>query len=313
MKLVKTSHDSLKEQVLNLGSYIGETPLFELKRIFHKPGVEVYAKLEWQQMGGSVKARPAWNIIQAAILSGKLIPGRRLLDASSGNTAIAYASIAANLGIPVTICLPENASPERKMILRSLGAELILTSPFEGTDGAQEAARELKRKHPDLYYYADQYSNEYNWRAHYVGTGPEIFRQTGGRVTHFVAGLGTTGTFTGTGRRLKELNPDVKLISLQPDSPMHGLEGWKHLETAHVPSIYDRYLGDLQYAISSEEAYELLKEVARWEGLLISPSAAANLAGALKVASGLEKGVVVTLFPDDASKYQETVSQIINE
>lgn len=311
MNLLKTVSKDLASQVLNLGSYIGETPLFELKRIFHKPGVELYAKLEWQQMGGSVKARPAWNIIKSAILSGKLTQERRLLDASSGNTAIAYATIAANLGIPVTICLPENASKERKHLLRALGVELVLTSPFEGTDGAQRKAWELKKAQPKLYYYADQYSNEYNWRAHYTGTGPEIFRQTGGRVTHFVAGLGTTGSFTGTGRRLKELDSKIQLISLQPDSPLHGLEGWKHLETARVPKIYDRFLGDEKMTISTEAAYKTLKDAAQWEGLVLSPSSAANLAGAIILASSLDEGVVVTVFPDDASKYSEAI-QLIN-
>lgn len=311
MILLKSVNQDLAEQILSLGSYVGDTPLFEINQVFSRPGVKLYAKLEWQQMGGSIKARPAWNIIKSAVLSGKLKPGRRLLDASSGNTALAYATIAANLGIPVTICLPENASRERKAMLRALGVELVLTSPLEGTDGARQVARKMKREKPHLYYYANQYRNEYNWRAHYSGTGPEIFRQTGGTITHFVAGMGTSGTLMGTGRRLKELNPEIILTGLQPKSPVHGLEGWKHLETASTPKIYDAELPDQLMKVSTEVAWELIPEVAKYEGLLLSPSSAANLAGAIQVASQLQSGVVVTVLPDDASKYSETLSQIL--
>lgn len=211
----------LLDRMEHVGLHIGRTPLFRLGGLPDKPEVKIYAKLEWQQLGGSVKARPAYNIIKEAILNGHLGNGQRLLDASSGNTAIAYAAVGAALDIPVTICLPENASEERKLQLRSFGAEIIYTSMFGGTDEAQEKARELYDNDPDRYYYADQYGNENNWKAHYNHTGNEIISQTDGTVTHFIAGLGTTGTFTGTGRKLKEYNAGIQLISQQPDTAMH--------------------------------------------------------------------------------------------
>lgn len=290
--------------------HVGNSPLHKMLRLSPKPGVEIHAKLEWQQFGGSVKARPAFNIIHDAIVSGAL-RGKRLLDASSGNTGIAYAIFSAAAGIPVTLCVPENASMERKHILRALGVDLRLTSPYEGTDGAQAVARELARKDPNKFCYVDQYCNEANWKSHYYGTGLEVWHETGGRITHFIAGLGTTGTFMGTGRRLKELNPTIRLIALQPETALHGLEGWKHLETARVPEIYDAGVPDEMRSVTTEESYEMIRLAARAEGLILSPSAAANLAGAVKLAEELENGVIVTVLADDATKYSEVINKVL--
>ena len=301
----------LERKLERVGKQIGNTPLIELSSVYSKPKVSILAKLEWYQLGGSVKSRPAFQIIRDAILAGELNESRQLLDATSGNTGIAYASIAAALGIPVTLCLPENASKERKTILKSLNVNLIYTSKFESTDGAQLKAKELKRENPEHYYYADQYANNSNWRAHYKTTAQEIWRQSQQRITHFVAGLGTTGTFMGTGRGLKELHPAIQLIGLQPDNPMHGLEGWKHLETAITPKIYDENLADRFLEIDTLEAFEMVKRVAAKEGLLISPSSAANLLGAIKIAEQIEEGVIVTTFADDAAKYSEVLNKII--
>lgn len=298
------------ERLESLGKFVGSTPLFPISNVFSKPGVEIYAKLEWQQLGGSVKARPAFNIIKEAILQGDLDGERRLLDASSGNTAIAYATIGANLGIPVSICLPENASEERKDAIRALGAQIISTSKFGTTDEAQETAKRLATEQPDRYFYADQYANDNNWKAHYYGTGNEVFEGTNGRITHFVAGLGTTGTFTGTGRKLKHLKSSVELVSLQPDSALHGLEGWKHMETAKIPRIYDPELADRNLVIDTSESLEYLKKAAHLEGLFLSPSSAANLLGAIKVAQEIEEGVIVTVFPDNAEKYGEVIQSL---
>jgi cysteine synthase B len=256
------------------------------------------------QLSGSVKARAAYAIFRDAIENNLLYNGKILLDATSGNTGIAYARIGRILGIPVTLCLPENASSERKEILRSLGVELILTSRFEGTDGAQDVARSLAEQSPGRYFYADQYKNDNNWKAHYEGTGKEILHELPG-ITHFVTGLGTTGSLVGTGRRLKEKDPAIQIISLQPDNPLHGLEGWKHLETAVVPKIYDSRVADDNLEISTEDAYQMIKTVKEKEGLLLSPSAAANLVGAIRVASQIDQGVVVTLLPDNGDKYGE--------
>lgn len=304
-------NNALINRVFSLEPSIGNTPLFPVDRLIaHKPGIKIAAKLEWQQFGNSVKARPAFNIIKQAILDGKLDEGRTLLDASSGNTAVAYAAIGAALGIKVAICLPENASIIKKKSLLAFGAELIYTSPFELTDGAQEKALELSLANPDKYYYAEQYSNDNNWKAHYRTTANEIFEQTRGRITHLVAGLGTTGTFTGTARRLKEINPNIEVIAVHPDSALHGLEGWKHLETAKVPKFYDPTLADSNLTISTEEAFATLKEAAATEGLLLSPSSAANLAAALKVASELDNANIVTLFPDHGSNYPGVLQEI---
>ncbi|MEM1320756.1 MAG: cysteine synthase family protein [Bacteroidota bacterium] len=301
---------ALLQRLHQVRKLVGLTPLYKINNVYSKPGVSIYAKLEWYQLGGSVKSRPAFNIINQAIRSGALNRKKRLLDATSGNTGIAYAAIGAALGIPVTLCLPENASAERKQILRALGVELIYTSRFDLTDGAQLKAKALYAENPLLYYYADQYANENNWLAHYNGTALEIWEQTTGTVTHFIAGLGTTGTFTGTGRRLKELNPAVQLIGLQPDGPMHSLEGWKHLETAFVPPIYDPQLADQIREVDSYEALDLVKAVAQKEGLLISPSAAANLLGAIQLAGQIDEGVIVTTFADNAEKYSEVLQHL---
>jgi cysteine synthase B len=302
--------DRLLESVRLLGSKIGHTPLYRVAKLFVKPHVTIYAKQEWKQLSGSVKARAGYNIFKAAIEKGQLSRDKILLDATSGNTGIAYAAIGSNLHIPVTLCLPENASRERKEILQSLGADIIYTSRFEGTDGAQAVAKELAQAHPDKYFYADQYKNDNNWKAHYHTTAPEIF-ETLPNITHFVAGLGTSGTLVGTGRRLKELNPVIQLTSLQPDNPLHGMEGWKHMETAVVPTIYDTTVADENLEVGTEEAYEILKAAYKYEGLLLSPSAAANLAGAIKVAEKLESGTVVTVFPDNADKYSEVIKKLI--
>jgi cysteine synthase B len=307
----------MQTQVQNIPKYnptlptVGNTPLIPLQSL-SEGNVRIYAKAEWHQPGGSVKARAAHAIIQKAIRAGKLHAGNTLLDASSGNTAIAYATLLKHIGWKPTICLPANASAERKHILTSLGAELILTSPLEGTDGAQEVAKELYIKHPEKYYYADQYSNPANWQAHYFTTAEEIWQQTNGGITHFVAGLGTTGTFTGTGRRLKELGA-VKLIALQPDHPFHPMEGWKHLETAHTPAIFDRTLSDQTMIIDGTEVNDMIKYIAVHEGLFISPSGAANLLGALKVADELQQGVIVTTLADSLDRYPETKKEIFGK
>lgn len=302
--------NQLKHRVEKAGRFIGNTPLFPIQRVYQNPRVKIFAKLEWQQLGSSVKARPAFNIIKDAVDNGLLNHEKHLLDATSGNTGIAYAAIAAASGIKVSLCLPENASKERKTMLKSYGVNIIYTSPFEGTDGAQLKAKSLVEENPLKYYYADQYANDSNWLAHYRTTGSEVFEQTGGEITHFVAGLGTTGTFRGTTTRLRELKPGIKAIALHPDSPMHGLEGWKHMETAIVPKIYDDRLADENLSIDSMEATALIKEIALSEGLLVSPSAAANLLGAMKVADSIGEGTVVTVFPDDASKYSEVIDQL---
>jgi cysteine synthase B len=268
--------------------------------------VEIAGKAEWFNPGGSVKDRPALSMIEAGLASGALRPGKTILDATSGNTGIAYAMIAAALNYPVKLFLPASASKERKRILEAYGAELVITPGDEGTDGAIRRVRQVAAAAPDQYFYPDQYSNPANWQAHYRGTANEIWEQTGGRITHFVAALGTSGTFVGTTRRLKELNPEIRSISLQPDSPWNGLEGWKHMPTALRPSIYDDTLADRNLEISTEEAYRMLKRVAREEGLLVSPSAAAALLGCLAVAEEIPAGrhaVIVTVFSDSAAKY----------
>jgi cysteine synthase B len=291
---------------------IGKTPLVEIPSLGSEH-VKVLAKLEWQQSGASVKARAAHQIVQTALQTGKLKPGVALLDASSGNTAIAYATLLGRKKLRTTICLPANASAKRISVLRGLGAELVLTSPFEGTEGAQAEARRIFAEYPESYYYADQYSNPANWLAHYHGTGVEILNQTAGTITHFVAGLGTTGTFVGTVRRLKATLPGLQAIALQPDSPLHGLEGWKHLNTAAVPAIFDPSLADAQIRIDSGEAYSMIEHVAAHEGYLISPSSAANLVGARQVAEGLTHGVVVTVLPDSLERYDEVSEQIFGK
>lgn len=284
---------------------IGRTPLVRLHRFEREvpQGVELYAKAEWQNPGGSVKDRAAARMILEGEASGRLTPGRTILDATSGNTGIAYAMVGAARGYAVKLCMPENASPERKLMLRALGAELVLTNPLEGTDGSIREARRMYAEEPDRYFYPDQYSNDANWRAHYDTTGPEIIEQTSGRLTHFVAGLGTSGTFVGTGRRLRRFNPAIKLISFQPDAPFHGLEGLKHMESAMVPAIYDPTLADEDLRVSTERAHRMVKRLAREEGLLAGISSGAALAVMLDVARRLDRGILVTIFPDGAEKY----------
>lgn len=309
--IIHRKKSTLAEKTHRLESFVGQTPLYPIDNLHEGKDVKIFAKLEWQQFGGSVKSRPAYRIIADAIASGELSSEKHLLDASSGNTGIAYAHIGAGLGIPVTLCLPENASEERKQILRALGVNIRLTSRSGGTDEAQEVAGSMYENQPDKYYYADQYSNPSNWKSHYDTTGSEILNQTNNEITHFIAGLGTTGTFTGTGRRLKEYDRNIRLIGLQPDIAMHGLEGWKHLETAHTPEIYDPSIPDEIRNVDTENAYKVIKKTAQKEGLLISPSSAANLAGALKLAEEMDEGVIVTVFPDDGSKYGEILNEII--
>jgi S-sulfo-L-cysteine synthase (O-acetyl-L-serine-dependent) len=286
---------------------IGNTPLLRLERVGREfPNVEFYAKAEWYNPGGSVKDRPALSMIQAGLASGELRAGKTIIDATSGNTGIAYAMIGAALGYPVKLCLPDSASHERKRILAAFGAELVITPGDEATDGAIRRVHEIVAAGPEKYFYPDQYSNPANWQAHYRTTANEIWEQTAGRVTHFVAGLGTSGTFVGTTRRLKELNPAIRCISLQPDAPFHGLEGWKHMPTAIRPKIYDETLANENFEVRTEEAYRLVKRVAREEGLLISPSAAAALLGCFHVSARVpksERAVIVTVFADSASKY----------
>jgi len=286
---------------------IGDTPLLRLERITRDlPNVQLLGKAEWYNPGGSVKDRAAFNIVKEGRRSGKFPPGKTLLDSTSGNTGIAYAMIGAAEGFPVTLCMPQNVSVERKRILFAYGANIIYTDPADGSDGAITAARELYAREPEKYFYADQYSNDGNWQAHYHGTAEEIWQQTEGRVTHFVAMLGTSGTFMGTSRRLKELNPNVRCISLQPDSPFHGIEGAKHMASAIVPRIYDPKLADEDIEIATENAYAYAIRASREEGLLLGISAGAAIAGCMQVAQRLrkdEEAVIVTIFPDSGDKY----------
>lgn len=284
---------------------IGNTPLLRLNRIGRDlpDSVILYAKAEHLNPTGSVKDRAAGSMIVEGLRSGALRPGKVLIDATSGNTGIAYAVIGALLGVPVTLAMPANASKERKEILRAHGAELILTDPLEGTDGSQEYVRDLVRQQPEHYFYPDQYNNDANWRAHFDGTGVEILRQTEGRITHFVTGLGTTGTYTGVARRLKGFEPRIRCFAVEPSSPLHGIEGLKHLESAIVPGIYDASLADATLRTSTEEAFEMTRRLAREEGLLVGVSSGANVSAALKVASELEEGVVVTVLADTGMRY----------
>jgi S-sulfo-L-cysteine synthase (O-acetyl-L-serine-dependent) len=286
---------------------IGNTPLLRLAKIGREfPHIEFHAKAEWFNPGGSVKDRPALGMIQAGLSGGMLQLGKTIIDATSGNTGIAYAMIGAVLGYPVKLCLPESASHERKRILTAYGAELVITSGDQGTDGAIRRVREIVTQNRDAYYYPDQYSNPANWQAHFQTTACEIWEQTGGRVTHFVAGLGTSGTFVGTTRRLREWNPKIRCVSLQPDASFHGLEGWKHMPSAIRPAIYDETLADENLEVGTEDAYRLVKRLAREEGLLVSPSSAAALCGCLAVAKQIptgERAVIVTVFPDSAAKH----------
>ncbi len=284
---------------------IGNTPLLRFQRITRDlAGVEVLAKAEWTNPGGSVKDRPAANIVSEALEAGQLDAGKILLDSTSGNTGIAYAMLGAALGFRVTLCMPHNVSEERKRIIRAYGAEIVFTDAAEGSDGAIRKARELALANPHKYFYADQYCNDVNWRAHYSGTAEEVWEQTEGRVTHFVAMLGTSGTFVGTSRKLKELNPRIRCISVQPDSPFHGIEGAKYMASSIVPGIYDPAVADEEVWISTEDAYTLLKRLAREEGLLAGISGAGAMAASLHVAERAEPdSVIVTVFPDSGDRY----------
>lgn len=289
-----------------LESCIGNTPLIRLRRVVGDiaAGVEVFVKAEHINPGGSVKDRAALRIIEEAERSGELTKGKTLLDATSGNTGIAYAMICAARGYKVALCVPRNASDARKNMLRIYGAEIIETDPVNGTDAAQIVAKEIYAREPHKYFYADQYNNPANWRAHYDTTAPEIWRQTEGRITHFVAGLGTTGTFIGTSRRLKELSRTIRCVSMQPDSPLHGLEGMKHLETAIVPGIYDATVADEQIEVSTDDAQTMTVRLAREEGLFVGTSAGANVFAAVQLAQTLPKNsLVVTVLCDGGAKY----------
>jgi S-sulfo-L-cysteine synthase (O-acetyl-L-serine-dependent) len=288
---------------------IGNTPLLRLDAVTADlPGVVLLGKAEWYNPGGSVKDRAAANIVIQGQRSGQFHAGKILLDATSGNTGIAYAMLGAAEGFPVTLCMPENVSLERKQILHSYGANIFYTDPADGSDGAIRMARELAEKHPDKYFYADQYSNDANWQAHYHGTANEIWQQTQGRITHFVSMLGTSGTFVGTTRRLKELNPKIQCVSLQPDSAFHGIEGAKHMATALVPKIYDSTLADRCLEIATEDAYAMARRLSRGAGLLVGVSSAAAVVGSLQIAQQLQlrqhqQAVIVTILCDSGDKY----------
>ena len=287
---------------------IGNTPMVRLDRMaINLPGIQLLAKAEWNNPGGSVKDRPAASIVRDAQARGLLVPGKTLLDATSGNTGIAFAMLGAALGFPVHLAMPSNVSLERKRILQAYGAIIHWTAPDEGSDGAIRRARELAGNSPDRYYYADQYSNDANWLAHYRTTASEIWAQTGGQITHFVAGLGTSGTFMGTTRRLKELNPALQAISFQPDSPFHGLEGMKHMGSSIVPAIYNPHLADRNLEVETEAAYAMCKRLAREEGLLVGISSGAAVVASLRVAkeeaAAGRPAVIVTILPDNADKY----------
>lgn len=311
VKLIKkeqpltASPPELEMEGMALIKAVGNTPLLPMRRITRdiSPDVKVYAKAEWFNPGGSVKDRPAFNIIRSALFNCNLLPGMRLLDSTSGNMGIAYATFGAALDIAVTLAMPSNASPERVAILRALGAEVVFTDPLEGSDGAILVARQMAEEQPDLYFYANQYDNPANWQAHYRTTGPEIVEQTRGAVTHFVAGLGTSGTITGTSRYLREYNPDIQIVAVQPDAPFHGLEGLKHMPTSIQPEIYEPSLPDQGAEIPTEKAHEMVRRLAREEGYFVGISSGAAAAAALEVAASLDEGVVVTVFPDAGYKY----------
>ena len=288
-------------RALGIEGHVGNTPLLPLDNL--SSASLVSAKAEWFNPGGSVKDRPALNIIRAALAAGELTGDRRLLDSTSGNMGIAYATLGVTLGVQVTLAIPANASPERLTILKALGAEVVLTDPLEGSDGAIQVAQEMAAQNPDLYFYADQYNNPANWQAHYLSTGPEIIEQTSGQLTHFVAGLGTSGTLMGTGRYLRQYNPNIKIIGVQPDAAFHGLEGLKHLLTAIVPGIYEPGFLDQIIEVSTESAYEMTLRLTREGGLFVGVSSGAAAVAAQQVAENLDQGSVVTVFPDSGYKY----------
>lgn len=302
--VIEQTDHGISKNSIELG--VGHTPLIRLRRISRElpSGVQIFVKAEHLNPGGSVKDRPALAMILAGERDGTLRPGMTILDATSGNTGIAYAMIGAARGYPVTLCLPRNAGPQRKRILHSFGVKVIETDPLQSTDGAQVIAREMFEKEPNKYFYPDQYNNDANWRAHYESTASEIWAQTEGRITHFIAGLGTSGTFVGVARRLKELNPEVRSISMQPDSPLHGLEGLKHMATAMVPGIYDPTLANESVEVSTGDAQQMVRRLAEEEGLLVGTSSGANVFAALRMARALGRSaVVVTILCDRGEKY----------
>lgn len=301
--MLKAMLSKAQEQEQTLLARIGNTPMVEIRRLFRSDRIRIFAKLEWFNPGGSVKDRAAYNIIRTAEESGELTPAGIIIDSTSGNTGIAYAMIAAAKGYRVLLAVPGNASSERKKILRAYGAEIILTDPLEGSDGALRAIRELYQKAPQKYFYANQYNNDANWKAHYQTTAVEIYRELDGEITHFVAGLGTSGTFMGTTRRLQEFDRRIRAISFIPDSPLHGLEGLKHMPTAIVPKIYDGTLADQNLEISTETAHAMVLRLVREEGLFAGVSSGAALAAALEVARNIDRGTIVTVFPDGGDKY----------
>lgn len=301
--MLKAMLSKAEEQEQTLLARIGNTPMVEIRRLFRSDRIRIFAKLEWFNPGGSVKDRAAYNIIRTAEESGELTPAGIIIDSTSGNTGIAYAMIAAAKGYRVLLAVPGNASPERKKILRAYGAEIILTDPLEGSDGALRAIRELYQKAPQKYFYANQYNNDANWKAHYQTTAVEIYRELDGEITHFVAGLGTSGTFMGTTRRLQEFDRRIRAVSFIPDSPLHGLEGLKHMPTAIGPKIYDPTLADQNLEISTEAAHAMVLRLVREEGLFAGVSSGAALAAALEVARNIDRGTIVTVFPDGGDKY----------
>jgi len=290
---------------VGIDSLVGNTPLIKLRRVTQGllPRVEVYAKAEWFNPGGSIKDRPAQNILRSAFEQGQLNSSKRLLDSTSGNMGISYATFGAAMGIPVTLVLPSNASPERIAILKALDAELLLPAPLEGTDGALRLTRELYTKHPERYFYANQYDNPANWQAHYYTTGPEIIQSTNGRITHFIAGMGTSGTMMGVGQYLREYDSSIQLIAVQPDNALHGLEGLKHMPSAIKPEIYQPHLPDRTIKIETEAAFGMVRRLAREEGLFTGISSGAATLAALQVARELDEGIIVTIFPDAGYKY----------
>ncbi len=287
----------------SVGDLVGNTPLLDLSKFSPHPRVRIFAKAEWYNPGGSVKDRPASRIISSAVRCGQLTKDKTLLDSSSGNTGLAYAMFAAARGFNVLLAVPENVSQYQKNLLRAFGADVVYTSAQEGSDGAIRVAQTIFAEAPEKYFYADQYGNHENWKAHYNSTAPEIWRQTRGRLTHFVAGLGTSGTFVGVSRWLRMINPAIRLISAQPDSPLHGLEGWKHMPSAIVPAIYDDRLADENISVYTEAAQELVRDLARREGLLVGVSAGAALQAARQVAAEIQQGIIVTIFADGGQRY----------
>jgi S-sulfo-L-cysteine synthase (O-acetyl-L-serine-dependent) len=290
-------------QVEPLWTRVGGTPLLRLSRVAANPAVRIYAKAEWYNPGGSIKDRPVLNMIHEGERSGGLTNGKVLIDATSGNTGIAYAMFCAPLGYPVELVMPANVSIERRRMIEAYGAAIRFSDPLEGTDGARDLVMKLVERNPGRYFYPDQYNNPANWRAHFQTTGQEILQQTGGRLTHFVCGLGTTGTFVGTARRLKQANASIRCIAVQPDAPLHGLEGLKHIASAWVPGIYDPSLVDGVEEVATEDAYAMVKRLARDEGLLVGVSSGAAAVAAVRLAERLEEGAVVTIFPDNGTKY----------